>query len=43
MELFILLAYPIVFVHGTLRKYLMSEEGVSAVNFSVHLPAKIGR
>jgi hypothetical protein len=32
MELFILLAYPIVFVHGTLRKYLMSEEGVP-VNF----------
>ena len=43
MELLIVLAYPIVFVHGKLRKLFRPGEGIPPVNFFGHVPAKAGR
>jgi len=34
MDLFALLAYPIVFVHGKLRQYLKSKENITQANLS---------
>ena len=43
MELLTLLAYPIVFVHGKLRKFSKSKESAHAPNLLVAVPVTPGR
>jgi len=43
MELLIVLAYPIVYMHGVLRKLSKPEEGISPLILLVRIPAKAGR
>jgi hypothetical protein len=38
MEIFIVLAYPVVFLHGKLRKSPKLEKDISPINFWVNVP-----
>jgi hypothetical protein len=43
MDLLTVLAYPVVFMHGKLHKFSKLEDGISLVNFLLHIPAEAGR
>ncbi|MGE5376719.1 MAG: hypothetical protein ACM3XO_16815 [Bacteroidota bacterium] len=42
MDFLIVLAYPVVFTHGQLRKFSKPAKGVPLVNIFVHDPAGAG-
>jgi hypothetical protein len=43
MVLVTLLAYPIVFVHGKLRQFSKSKEGIPVTNLLVTVPVTLGK
>jgi len=43
MDLLILLAYPIIFVHGKLRSFTESRESVLVPNLLVAVPVTLGK
>jgi hypothetical protein len=43
MDLLTLLAYPIVLVHGKIRQFSKSKEGVTPANLLVAVPITTGR
>jgi hypothetical protein len=43
MDLLTLLAYPLVFVHGKLRQFSKSKEGILVTNLLVTVPVTLGK
>jgi hypothetical protein len=42
MDLLTVLAYPVVFMHGKLRKFSKLEDGNSPINILLQIPAEAG-